>query len=276
MSHYANSNGTKIYYEIRGEGEPLLLIMGFGADGSVWEKHVQAYEQYFQCFLIDNRGVGKSDQPKGPYTSTMMAEDVVAVMDHAGISTARVAGISMGGAIAQTLALDYPDRISSIALISTWPRFNNYAKAVYENLKKLRVTSKPEDFMELLQLWIFAPPFYENGMNDLKEGQSGAATNPNPQSQNGFEGQLDACIHHDSVDRLSELKIPTLITVGDMDIFTPPAFSEMLHEEIENSVYINFPNGGHVHHWEDLERFNIITTEFFLDPTSFIKNTKGS
>ncbi len=264
MSYYADSNGTKIFYQIRGEGESLILLMGFGADGNVWEKHVAEYEKHFKCFILDNRGVGLSDQPKGPYTTKMMAEDTVAVMNHVGIENTRVAGISMGGAIAQQLTLNHPDRVRSIALISTWPKFNNYAKTVYENLKKLRPTSKPDVFMELLQLWIFAPPFYEGGMSGLKEGQAGAASNPNPQSQDGFEGQLDACINHDVVARLPEIEVPTLITIGDMDIFTPPAFSKVLHEGIKGSQYVSFPEGGHVHHWEDLERFNKVTTEFLL------------
>lgn len=264
MSQFADSNGTKIFYQVRGQGDPLVLIMGFGADGNVWEKHVAEYEKHFTCYLIDNRGVGKSDQPEGPYNTAMMANDTIAMMDHAGIDQARVAGISMGGAISQELALNHPDRVRSLALISTWPRFNNYAKTVYENLKKLRVTSEPSTFMELLQLWIFAPPYYKDGMDDLREGQKGAATNPNPQSRDGFEGQLDACIHHDTVDRLSQIDKPTLITVGDMDIFTPPAFSKVLHEGIKGSEYVSFPTGGHVHHWEDLERFNKVTTDFLL------------
>lgn len=265
MSYYADSNSTKIFYQIRGEGEPLVLIMGFGADGNVWEKHVAAYEKHFRCIVLDNRGVGKSDQPKGPYNTAMMAKDTIAVMDHAGVDTARVAGISMGGAITQQLALNHSERVRSIALIATWPRFNNYAKTVYENLKKLRVSSKPEDFMELLQLWIFAPPFYEHGLTDLKEGQAGAAINPSPQSKEGFDGQLDACIGHDVVDRLGEIKCPTLITAGERDIFTPPEFSEVLHKGISGSEYLRFPDAGHVHHWEDLERFNKVTTEFFLN-----------
>jgi pimeloyl-ACP methyl ester carboxylesterase len=265
MSYYADSNGTKIYYEIRGEGEPLVLLMGFGADGSVWEKHVSEYEKHFKCIVLDNRGVGKSDQPEGPYTTKMMAEDTVAVMQHAGVDKARIAGISMGGAITQELALNFPEKVQSIALISTWPKFNNYAKTVYENLKKLRVTSKPDEFMELLQLWIFAPPFYEDGLNDLKEGQAGAGNNPNPQTQFGFEGQLDACINHDTVSRLNQIKVPTMITVGDMDIFTPPAFSKVLHDGIGGSKYVSFPEGGHVHHWEDLERFNKITSQFLKE-----------
>jgi len=261
---YANSNGTKIYYQIRGEGTPLVLLMGFGADGDVWEQHVAVYEQHFQCVILDNRGVGVSDQPKGPYTTKMMATDTIAVMNKLGIKQAKVAGISMGGAIAQELALNYPDRVSCLVLISTWPVFNNYAKTVYENLKKLRVTSKREDFMELLQLWIFAPPYYEEGMVDLEEGQQGAADSENPQTQNGFEGQLDACIHHNTVDRLYQIEVPTMITIGNMDIFTPPSFSDILHEKIAESELVTFPTGGHVHHWEDLERFNKVTTDFLL------------
>lgn len=264
MSNYADSNGTKIYYEVRGKGDPLVLIMGFGADGTVWEKHVSEYEKHFKCIVLDNRGVGKSDQPEGPYSTKLMAEDTIAVMDHAGVDKARVAGISMGGAITQELALNFPDRVHCIALISTWPKFNNYAMTVYENLKKLRVTSKPEEFMELLQLWIFAPPYYEEHLDDLKAGQAGAKDNPNPQTRNGFEGQLDACINHDTVSRLNQIKVPTLITVGDMDIFTPPEFSKILHKGIADSQYVSFPNGGHVHHWEDLERFNKLTTEFLM------------
>jgi pimeloyl-ACP methyl ester carboxylesterase len=265
MSYYADSKGARIYYQVWGDGEPLILLMGFGADGNVWEKHARVYEKHFKCILIDNRGVGKSDQPKGPYSTRMMAEDTVAVMAHAGVQKARVAGISMGGAIAQELALNFPEKVRCLALISTWPKFNNYAKTVYENLKKLRVTSKPEDFMELLQLWIFAPPYYEYGIKDLKEGQDGARDNANPQTKDGFDGQLDACINHDTVSRLNQIKVPTLITVGDMDIFTPPAFSKILHQGINGSQYISFPEGGHVHHWEDLERFNKVTTEFLLE-----------
>jgi pimeloyl-ACP methyl ester carboxylesterase len=195
----------------------------------------------------------------------MMASDTIAVMDHLLIKTAQIAGISMGGAIAQEVALNFPNRVRSLILISTWPIFNNYAKNVYENLKKLRVTSQPEDFMELLQLWIFAPPHYEHHLAELKEGQLAAKNNLNPQKKEGFDGQLDACINHNTVDRLYQITVPTLITIGLMDIFTPPAFSAILHEKIRNSKLVEFPAGGHVHHWEDLDRFNQVTTEFLLN-----------
>ncbi len=259
------SKGAKIYFQVRGKGEPLVLLMGFGADGDVWEKHVAVYEKHFRCILIDNRGVGRSDAPEGPYSTAMMADDTVAVMKHLNVKIAKVAGISMGGAIAQELAIRHSHMVSALVLISTWPRFNNYAKTVYENLKKIRKSAKTQDFMELLQLWIFAPPYYQDHLQDLKIDQRLAAKNAVPQSQVGFEGQLDACILHDSVDRLHKIKVPTLITVGSMDIFTPPAFSFTLHEGIKDSQLVAFPQGGHVHHWEALTRFNIVTKNFLLN-----------
>ncbi|MDB4385686.1 alpha/beta hydrolase, partial [Opitutaceae bacterium] len=93
-----------LHFTTRGEGPPLMLIMGLGADGSVWEEHVKACEKHFTCYLIDNRGIGQSPITEGPYTTAMMADDVAALMDAEGIAQAHVAGLSMGGAIAQELA----------------------------------------------------------------------------------------------------------------------------------------------------------------------------
>ena len=97
MPAITTTDGISIHYETRGEGEPLLLVMGLGADGSVWEEHVQEYEKHFQCVLIDNRGVGQSDKPAGPYSTERMARDVLEVAESLGFERAHAAGISMGG-----------------------------------------------------------------------------------------------------------------------------------------------------------------------------------
>jgi pimeloyl-ACP methyl ester carboxylesterase len=194
----------------------------------------------------------------------MMADDTVAVMKHAGIDTAMVAGISMGGAIAQELAIGNPNMVSKLLLASTWPKFNEYAKQVYENLKHLRAVSPPKYFMELLQLWIFAPPYYEKHIASLKADALAAENADNRQSRDGFEGQLDACINHDTISRLASVSCPTLVTVGLLDIFTPPAFSNTIQKLIRNAELLEFPEGGHVHHWEDLETFNSQTLNFLL------------
>ncbi len=258
---FVQSGTARIVYHERGSGDPLVLLMGFGADGGVWEKHAAHYEKHFRCILPDNRGVGRSDQPAGSYTTTMMAADTIAVMDHAGISQAQVAGISMGGAIAQELAINYPERVRSLALVSTWARFNNYATVVYQNLKHIRAAVTPDIFMELLQLWLYAPPFYEKYIHELNK--AAVEQQEYTQSRNGFEGQLDACIQHNAIDRLHQIKVPVLITVGTMDIFTPPEFSRAIHSKITHSEFSVYPTGGHVHHWEDLKRFNDETLHFF-------------
>lgn len=258
------TNGITVHYEERGEGEPLILIMGFGADGSLWEQHANEYSRYFRCIMLDNRGVGKTDKPDGPYSTEMMADDVAGLMDALDIKNARVAGISMGGAIAQGLAIRHPDKVRALVLISTWARFNKYAVSVYEHCKKMRRVSDPGDFMELIQLWIFAPYYFEKNLEALKEGQEAARRNDDPQPQHAFEGQLDACINHDTVDRLHEIGLPTLIVVGQQDIFTPLAFSELLHEKIPGSELFIIPGAGHACHWEALEEFNKRSTEFLL------------
>ena len=257
------TNGITMHYEERGEGAPLILIMGFGAEGGLWEAHVNAYAEHFRCIMLDNRGVGKTDKPAGPYSTEMMADDVAGLMDALGIGSAPVAGISMGGAIAQSLALRHPAKVKALLLVSTWAKFNKYAITVYENLKKLRRVADAGDFLELIHLWIFAPPYVERNLEALKEGQQAARKNPEPQPPQGFDGQLDACINHDATERLGEIRVPTLVVVGRDDIFTPLAFSELLHEGIPGAELWIIPDAGHACHWEALNEFNPRTTQFF-------------
>jgi len=254
------ANGIEIAYEEQGQGDPLVLIMGLGADGSLWEDHVKAYQEHFRCIMMDNRGAGGSDKPKGPYTTKMMAADTAGLMDALGIEKARVAGISMGGAIAQCLALDYPDKVRSQVLVSTWPKCNTYAAVVFEHLKSMRALASPSDFTRLLQLWIYAAPYFEENLEELCEAQQEAADNYMP--LHAFAAQCDACITHDTLDRLGEIRVPTLISVGEDDIFTPMHFAQTIHQRITDSKLIVFPGCGHVHHWENLDEFNSKTLTF--------------
>ena len=128
---YITTNKIKLYYEERGSGDPLILIMGLGAPGSLWEEHVAVYEQVFRCFVIDNRGAGQSDQPMGPYSTKMMADDVAGLMQGFGITDARVAGISMGSGIAQELGLNYPNLVRTLVLISSWSRCDAYTRTIF-------------------------------------------------------------------------------------------------------------------------------------------------
>ena len=258
-------NEINISYEERGSGLPLILIMGLSARGAFWEEHILEYEKHFRCIIIDNRGAGDSDKPEGPYSTATMAADIAALMRQLDLGKCHVAGISMGGAIAQELALNNPELIRSLVIISSWAKCDAYAVQVFDHFKDMRKISTPADFMKLLQLWIFAAPFFqgEDGQAALQEGCETA--HENYMELHAFLAQSDACINHDTLDRVSALsQFPTLITVGDQDIFTPPKFSQQLHELIEGSEFTVFPGTGHAHHWEDLQAFNKTTTEFML------------
>jgi pimeloyl-ACP methyl ester carboxylesterase len=264
MPAITTSDGISIHYELQGEGTPLLLIMGLGADHSVWADHLAEYERHFRCVLIDNRGVGRSDKPEGPYTTARMAQDVAEVADALGIASAHVAGISMGGAIAQELCLQRPDLVRSSVLISSWPRLNEYAVRVFEHMKAVRAGVGLEHFMDLIQLWIFTAPYYADHSDDLAQGRADAAATEDPQPQHGFDGQADACITHDCADRLGEITAPTLVVAGEDDIFTPLAFSRALADGIPNAELAVWPDAGHAVHWEVLDEFNARSRDFLL------------
>ncbi len=256
------ANGIDINYTEQGQGEPLILIMGLGADGTLWKDHVAAFSQYFRCIMVDNRGAGFSDKPAGPYTTAMMADDTAALMSALGIEQARVAGISMGGAIAQSLALQHPAKVRSLVLISTWARCDAYARIVFEHFKKIRASADPGAFTELLQLWIYAADYVAAHLDDLRQGQQDARAAENAMPQHAFDAQCDACINHDTLDRLAAIHVPTLLTVGDADIFTPLPFSQAIHERIPGSELFVLNRVGHAHHWEKLDEFNAKATAF--------------
>jgi pimeloyl-ACP methyl ester carboxylesterase len=261
---FIESNGIRLAYRERGRGDPLVLIMGLGADGPVWEKHVAAYEHRFRCFLVDNRGSGASDKPAGPYTTAAMADDYAGLIRGLGLGRVRVAGISMGGAIAQELALRHPDLVRAQVLVCTWARCDAYARWIFEHFAAVRAAVPPGEFMRLLQLWIWSPAFVQANLGELVEAQAQAAAAEQPMPQHAFAAQCQACIGHDTVDRLDRIRVPTLITVGDQDIFTPRALSEFLHARIAGSRLEVFPGAGHAHHWEALDAFNASTTRWLL------------
>ena len=257
------ANGITMHFEERGQGDPLILLMGLGAPGSRWEDHVAVYERHFRCILVDNRGAGASEKPAGPYTTRMLADDTAGLMHALGIQNARVAGLSMGSAIAQELALANPSLVRSLVLISSWARCDRYTQAIFDHFKKARAQLSPADFVQLLQLWIAAAPYYDEHYTQMLQDQGGAQDGYMP--LHAFVAQCDACSTHDAFDRLSGIAVPALLTVGEADIFTPLRLTAEMHARMPEAELLVFAGHGHIHHWEDLQRFNALTTRFLLE-----------
>jgi pimeloyl-ACP methyl ester carboxylesterase len=212
---------------------------------------------------MDNRGAGESDMPLGPYTTRKMADDTAGLMTALGIDKARIAGISMGSAIAQELALSYPKKVRSLVLVSSWSRSDRYTQTVFEHFKKMRELASPAAFIQLLQLWIASAPYYEEHFVEMVQDQTQAHEDYMP--IHAFQAQSDACAFHNTFDRLDKITAPTLLTVGDADIFTPLRLTVEMHERLPHSEIVAFQGLGHIHHWEDLERFNDVTTQFLSE-----------
>ncbi|NCF88526.1 MAG: alpha/beta fold hydrolase [Verrucomicrobiaceae bacterium] len=261
---HVEANGIQIYYEERGSGDPLICIMGITAPGAVWEAHVEAWQSHFRCIIGDNRGVGLTDKPEGPYTSAMMADDYAGLMDSLGIEKARVVGCSMGSIIAQQLALRHPEKVQSAVLMCSWARCDRYAKSVFAHMKAIKARLRPEEFMEYIQLLIFTKPFWDNdaAYQSVLDGRGDAANGESPQPLHAMEAQAAACTEHNTLDQLKDIKCPCFVIGGQDDIFTPRWMGEEVAAGIPNSDLHLYEGAGHAFHWECLDDFNPRTTDW--------------
>ena len=253
-----NANGIDIYYETRGSGAPLLLIMGITAPGAVWEKHAAAWEKDFTCILMDNRGVGRSSKPEGPYSTEIMADDCAGLLDALGISQARVAGVSMGSTIAQQLAIRHPEKVKSMVLMCPWARCDNKAKAIFELMVDCKARFRPQEFSRFIQQLIFSKASWDDPdtFQGMLADRDAAETDPNPQPLVGLEGQAAACIAHQVLEQLGAVRVPTFVVGGDADEFTPKWMTEEVAKAIQGAELHIYPESGHAFHWENLEDFN--------------------
>lgn len=254
------TNGIELAYVEEGDGDPLLLIMGLGADASAWQLHLEAYRERFRCIAVDNRGAGASSKPPGPYSTPQMADDHAGLVRALGLGKVRVVGISMGGAIAQELALRHPGLVDRMVIVSSWARCDEYAAEVFGHFAAVRAHVSEAEFTRLLQLWIWGPAYLDAHLDELRDARRADAA---PwMGQAAFESQCEACIAHDAFARLHEIRVPTLITVGAADILTPPRFAQELRAQIPRSELHVFPGAAHAHHWECLDTFNSVTSSW--------------
>ena len=266
MRNECIANGIKISYEECGSGEPLVLLMGLGADAGKWAPHIAAYEPHFHVYAPDNRGAGRSDKPVSyAYTIKDMAEDTIGMMDAARIDKAHLNGISMGGAIAQYLAVHYPDRVRSMILTNTFPYCCTSFRRSIELLRECSGQLDPVTSTRLTQWIIFAQPFQETNEDYMLECEYADLNNPYPMPAYAFKAQCNAILGFDILSDLGKVTAPTLVVGGDRDLFVPVHVTQEMAQAIPGARLYMAKDGGHVQHWEQLETYNKTTLEFLLE-----------
>jgi pimeloyl-ACP methyl ester carboxylesterase len=258
----AANDDVRIAYEVRGHGEPVLFVHGLGYDRRGWGPLPDLLAAEFRVLLFDNRGVGESDVPEGPYSVAEMAADGVAVLDAAGVERAHVLGVSLGGFIAQELALSYPGRVERLVLCSTSPGGPNQHPM-------------PADGVEAFGR--FPTLEREAGLRLMVENSLGErAVRERPELVNevyayrlecappvaAWQAQLHAGITFDAYDRLPEIAAPSLVLHGGADTVIDSRNGELLADRIHGAHLRLFPDRGHLLVWEEADLVAQIVSDF--------------
>jgi pimeloyl-ACP methyl ester carboxylesterase len=256
------ANGGDFWVEQEGQGPDVLFIAGLADEGACWVDQVAGLRGSYRVTTFDNRGVGRSATPPGPYAITDFAADTVALMDELGLERPHVVGSSMGGAIAQELALGHPDRVRSLVLNGTWCRGDRFLHEVFRSwMWTARKADSVRDFLVAVNLWCFAPRIWNEGIMDgwLDE----AAASPYQQSVEAFCWSTEALLSHDTADRIGAITVPTLVTVGELDLVLPPRFSSQIAERIAGARLVVVPEAGHQPFQEFPDDYNRLLGEFW-------------
>jgi 3-oxoadipate enol-lactonase len=252
----------EMYYEVHGSGEPVVLIHGLSMDSSTWFNQVPVLSQEYQVIVFDNRGVGQTDAPHAAYSTEMMADDAAALLKFLNLDSAHILGFSMGGMIAQTLALKYPELVKSLLLTATAARFPARAKHLVQIwLRMLNENVSLETSTRDSFLWVYTNGFFEHD-ETVTASVNRALNHPYPLSTNGFAGQVAALMHHDTRSHISQISVPTLVLLGKDEILIPVEFSEELAAKIPKAELVILERGGHNCWMEFPESFNQAVMQF--------------
>jgi pimeloyl-ACP methyl ester carboxylesterase len=267
-THLARNGPVGLAYDVRGRGSPLVLIQGVGVGRWGWEPVADRLARRFQVITIDNRGIGASDTPPGHYSTRAMANDVLAVLDDADIQQASLVGTSLGGMIAQELALAHPERVDRLVLVATIPGGPR---------------SRP---MPLGTTYLFAWAPFMTGQAKLQQflhttlgpetlrrrpkvaRRLAARKHAHPQSQHAWRAQTEAGMLFNPLGRQRRITQPTLVVQGTADQVVAPGNAEVLAGLVPDARLQRFDGAGHLLSWEQPKRFVRVVTDFLTDPGS--------
>jgi pimeloyl-ACP methyl ester carboxylesterase len=253
----------RLYYEEHGEGEPLLAVMGLGGDHSAWLLQVPVWSRSHRFVVFDNRDVGQSSTSQGPYEVRDMAMDALALADALDLDSFHLVGLSLGGAIAQEVALAAPERIRTLTLCVTYGWTGGFGEQRSKVLRQVVQRMSREEFVEFMMMLIYSDRLFDVPQFAAVARQA-MLDNPHPQSTEAWVRQLEASGRHDARDRLGELSMPVHVIGARRDILVPPFRSQDLAEAIPGARF-TLIDSGHLVNVEAAEEFNAAVLDFIAE-----------
>jgi pimeloyl-ACP methyl ester carboxylesterase len=257
-------DGVNLYYEIHGDGFPLVMIQGLSENVYWWDQPViDGLSKHLKTVIFDNRGVGRSDDLEGDLTIESMAADALGLMDALNINQSHILGHSMGGMIAQEIALKFPERVKKLILCSTSCGGSKAEMSSIETQKiltKLSFKGHTRKLVEEAMPHIFTKKFMDENPEFMEKKIDDVLINPTGPIP--FKAQMGSWMRYTSCRKLKNLNIPTLIMHGKQDILVPPSNGDLLAAKIPNAETVFFDSNAHLIHTEEPNKFNEVLLKF--------------
>ncbi len=258
----AKLENLNIYYEIIGQGKPLIMIRGLSSNVDHWYEQVPVLSKKYQLLVFDNRGIARSSDPGGPFSTRQMAADTAAVMETAGIKSAYVLGYSMGGMVAQEMALNYPEKVNGLILAATDCGITQRIKArpeVSRLFSDMVALGTPEAKLAAARC-LYAKQTFATKTEVIQRYNE--VSMRFPASQEIMARQWAAVTQHDACSRLQNISSPTLTLTGSEDVLIPPENAKIMAQRIPDARMHAIDDGGHLFLIEQPQQFNAAVMDF--------------
>ena len=246
--------GGEIQYDDVGQGEAVVFASGLNGVGRYWTPQVPLFSKHFRVITYDQRGTGGSDRIQREFSVDQMAEEVVGLMDVLNIERAHIVGMSTGGAIGQTIAIEHPQRVMKLALCSTWTHCDPWFRRLFHARRELYLQAGPDLHAQFHPLFLYSPDYVNAHDAEIEAERKRAPAKSSPVEVS--VARIDALLEFDRRAGLTQIKAETLVMGSDSDFITPPYFSEALAQAIPGAKLIMVKGGGHSFTITRAEQFN--------------------
>jgi pimeloyl-ACP methyl ester carboxylesterase len=261
MVPVVQANGLQIFYAESGKGPPILWLQGLGAEHTAWSAQLARFGAQYRCIAPDSRDVGRSARVTGSYTLADVAADAADLLRHLDAVPAHVVGLSLGGAVAQHLALDHPGLVRSLCLVSSFARQGGRQRELLCAWRAIYARVDLVTFYRQANTWLFSDAFFERPRNVENVLRYVAAT-PRPQEPDAFARQVEAALTHDTRQRLPTLRLPVLVVAGEQDMLAPLRLQRELAAAIPDARMEVIPGAAHSLNLERQIDFNRLLHAF--------------